>query len=190
MGRLPSNLVFLTSNCVTISWCKICGKLFNDINADIIEPVDGPTPRVNPVRPVVIFPKSNEEIRLCIDMRRANEAIVRGRHPIPTVDEILQGMNGSKTFSKLDLKWGNHQLELSPKSRGITTFATHTGLYRNKRLLFGVCSASEQYQHEISNVMAGINGAENISDDIVVHGEDQSMTGVYTLYWSDYELVG
>lgn len=75
-------------------------------------------------------------------MRRANEAIVRGRHPMPTVDEILQG---SKIFSKLDLKWGYHQLELSPKSREITTFATHTGLYRYKRLLFGVCSASEQY---------------------------------------------
>ena len=145
-------------------------KISELIEADIIEPVDGPTPWVNPV---VVVPKSNDEIRLCIDMRRANEAIVRGRHPIPTVDEILQGMNSSKIFSKLGLKWGYHQLELSPKSREITTFATHTGLYRYKRLLFGVCSASEQYQHEISTVLAGITGAENISDDIVVHGADQ-----------------
>jgi hypothetical protein len=83
-------------------------------------------------------------------------------------------MNGSKIFSKLDLKWGYHQPQLSPKSREITTSATHTGLYRYKRSLFGVCSASEQYQHEISNVLAGINGAENISGDIVVHGADQA----------------
>ena len=123
-------------------------------------PVDGPTPWVNPV---VIVPKPNDEIGLCIDMRR----------PIRTVDEILQGMNGSKIFSKLDLKWGYHQLELSPKSREITTFATHAGLYRYKCLLFGVCSASEQYQHAVSNVLAGIDGAENISNDIVFHGADQ-----------------
>jgi hypothetical protein len=58
---------------------------------DIIEAVDGPTPWVDPV---VIVPKSNGEVRLCVDMRRANEAIVRGRHPIPTVNEILQGING------------------------------------------------------------------------------------------------
>jgi hypothetical protein len=58
-------------------------------------------------------------------MRQANEAIIRERHPIPTVDEILQGVNGSKIFSKLDLKLGYHQLELSPESREITTFATH-----------------------------------------------------------------
>ena len=143
---------------------KVEEKIKDLIDMDIIEAVDGPTPWVNPV---VIVPKPDGEIRLCIDMRRANEAIVRGRHPIPTVDEILQGINGSKLFSKLDLKWGYHQLELSPESREITTFATHAGLYRYKRLLFGVNSASEQYQHEISAVIAGIDGAENISDDIV-----------------------
>ena len=137
---------------------------------DIIEEVDGPTPWVNPV---VIIPKADSDIRLCVDMRRANEAILRGRHPIPTVDELLHSMNGSKVFSKLDLKWGYHQLELSQESRQITTFVTHKGLYRYKRLLFGVSSASELYQHEISTTLAGIEGVDNISDDIIVHGPDQ-----------------
>ncbi|KAK3753000.1 hypothetical protein QZH41_016300 [Actinostola sp. cb2023] len=48
---------------------------------------------------------------------------------IPTVDELLHTMNGSTVFSKLDLKWGYHQLELDPKSREITTFVTQGGLY-------------------------------------------------------------
>ena len=79
-------------------------------------------------------------------------------------------MNGSKVFSKLDLKWGYHQLELSPESREITTFATPDGLFRYKRLLSGVCPASEQYQHETASALAGTEGVENILDDIVVHG--------------------
>lgn len=140
------------------------------MDLDIIEPVNGPTPWVNPV---VIVPKSGNDVRLCLDMRRANEAIVRERFPIPTVDEILQGMNGSTIFSKLDLKWGYHQLELIPESRDITTFAVHNGVYRYKRLLFGVSSASEQYQHEIANALAGIEGVENISDDVIIHAADQ-----------------
>ena len=45
-------------------------------------------------------------------MRRANEAIIRERFPIPTLDEVVQGMHGAKIFSKLDLKEGYHQLEL------------------------------------------------------------------------------
>ena len=82
-------------------------------------------------------------------------------------------MNGSKVFSKLDLKWGYHQLELSPESREITTFATPDGFcFRYKRLLFGVCSASEQYQHEIASALAGIEGVENILYDIVVYAPD------------------
>ena len=79
-----------------------------------------------------------------------------------------------KVFSKLDLRWGYHQLELTPDSREITTFVTHCGLFRYKRLLFGVNSASEQYQHEIQTALAGIDKQKNISDDIIVHGKDQA----------------
>lgn len=78
-------------------------KINELLNMDIIEEVGGATPWVNPV---VIVPKANAEIRMCLDMRQANAAIIRGRFPIPTVDELLQGMNGSAIFSKLDLKWG------------------------------------------------------------------------------------
>lgn len=51
----------------------------------------------------------------------------------------------------------------------ITTFAVHNGLYRYKRLVFGESSTSEQYQHEIANALAGIDGVQNISDDVIVH---------------------
>ena len=149
---------------------RVARKVQELLEWDIIEEADAPTPWVNPV---VIIPKTDGDIRLCIDMRRANEAIIRGRYPIPTVDELLQ-MNGSKVFSKLYLKGGYHQLELSPKSSQITTFVTHQGLYRYKRLLFGVSSASDQYQHEISAALSGIEGVDNISDDIIVHSPDQT----------------
>ena len=119
---------------------RVEGKRKQLVELDIIEQVAGPTPWVNPT---VIAPKRDGDIRLCIDMRRANEAIIRERHPIPSVDEVLQGLNASTVFSELDLNMRFHQLELKPKPREITTFATHSGLYRYKRLLFGVNSASE-----------------------------------------------
>ena len=148
---------------------KIRDKTTELLDMGIIEPLEGPAPWVNPV---VIVPKNKGKLRLCVDMRQANQAIMRRRYPIPMVDEMLHTMNGSKVFSKSDLKWGYHQLELSPESREITTFATPDGLFQYKCLLFGVCSASEQYQHEIASALAGIEGVENISDDIVVQGPD------------------
>ena len=148
---------------------KVKEKIEELVTMDIIEPVEGPTPWVSPV---VVVPKQNDEIRLCVDMRMANEAIIRERYPIPTMDEVLQSLNQSTVFSKLDLKWGYHQLELHPDSRSITTFTTHCGLYQYKRLMFGISSAPEVYQHVIQQSLQGCEGVANISDDIIIHGKN------------------
>ena len=50
------------------------------------------------VSPVVIVLKPSGDIRLCVDMRRANQAIVRERHPILTVNNVLYQLNGSTVF--------------------------------------------------------------------------------------------
>lgn len=105
--------------------------------------VNGPTPWVSPL--VVVHGKKEPRR---VDMRKAN---VRERHPIPVIDEILEDLTGATVFSKLDLKWGYHQIELEPESRSLTTFVTHTGLWRYKRLMFGISSASEIYQHIIGS---------------------------------------
>ena len=105
-------------------------------------------------------------------MRQANEAIIRERHSIPTIEEVLYDLNGATVFSKIDLKWGFHQIELEEDSRAITTFLTHRGLYRYRRLMFGITSAPEKYQKIISDVLAGCSGVANIADDLVINGTD------------------
>jgi len=123
------------------------------------------------VSPIVVVPKPNGDIRLCVDMRQANEAVERERFPIPTIEETLLEMNGSKVFSKLDLNMGFHQLELDEASRPITTFATHMGLYRYKRLMFGVTSAPEIYQYTIQTVLQNCPGSRNMTDDIIIYAD-------------------
>ena len=150
---------------------KVDDKIRELEHVDIIERVDGPTPWVSPL---VAVPKPNGEVRVCVDMRQANQAILRERHPIPTVEETLQELHGAAVFSKLDLKWGYHQIELDPDSRGITTFATHQGLWRYKRLMFGISSAPEAYQSIIQQSLHGCPGVRNISDDIIVYGKNQA----------------
>lgn len=52
-------------------------------------------------------------------------------------------LNQSTVFSKIDLKWGYHQVQIDPGSRSITTFVTLCGLYRYKRLMIGINAAPE-----------------------------------------------
>ena len=65
------------------------------------------------------------------------------------------------------------QLELNPKSRYITTFYTHRGLGRFKRLNFGTNSAAELFHEEISQLIVDIHNADNLYDDIIVYGKTQ-----------------
>ena len=136
---------------------------------DIIEKVPD-TDETPWISPVVIVPKKEDKIRLCVDMRAANKAIKRVCHPIPTVRDISMDLNGATFFSKPDMSQAYHQLELAPSSRNITTFITHAGLYRFKRLNYGTNSAAEIFQNTLQQVLHGINGVRNIADDILIYG--------------------
>jgi hypothetical protein len=75
---------------------------------DIIESITGPTSWASPI---ICFPKPNnpDQIRLCVDMRMPNKAILRERHPSPTTEDLIEKLNGAAHFSKLDLSSGYHQ---------------------------------------------------------------------------------
>ena len=119
------------------------------------------------------MPKSGRpnEIRLGSDARAANKAIVRERHVTPSIEDLIIKLNGATYFSKFDLKNGYNQVVLSGKSRNITTFCTHIGLFRYKRLNFGVNAASELFQKAVEYVLSGLKNVINISDDIIVFGK-------------------
>ena len=149
---------------------QVADKLKALESQGIIEKATGPTPWISPL---VVIPKKDGDVRLCVDMRMPNRAILRERHPTPTVDDLIHTLNGAKVFSKLDLRSGYHQLLLNEDSRYITTFQTHKGLHRYRTLNFGTSSASEVFQHAISEELRDIPYALNISDDVIVFGKTQ-----------------
>lgn len=102
-------------------------------------------------------------------MRCATKAILREKLPIPAVDEVLEELNGSTVFSKLDMNLGFHHIEYHERYH---QFAVGDCLCRNKRLSFGINSAPEKYQGIIRQTIADIPGVTNIADDIIVHGKD------------------
>jgi hypothetical protein len=119
-------------------YCKGVDEEFINLeNADTIEPViDGPTEWISPAHAV---PKQKQpgKLRLCVDMRAPNKAILRTRHIILTIEDLVVDLNRAKYFSKLEMNQGYHQLELAPESMYITSFSTHCGLFRYKRLNIG-----------------------------------------------------
>ena len=147
----------------------------NEINRlleeDIIERVEGPTIWCSPI--VAVQKRDQKSVRICLDMRCPNTAILRERHVTPTVEELVHDMNNCKFWSRIDLNSAYHQIELDEDSRYICTFSSHLGLFRFKRLIFGVSCASEMFQNIISQLLADIDGVRNYSDDVIVYAQLQ-----------------
>ncbi|XP_046865646.1 uncharacterized protein LOC124459908 [Drosophila willistoni] len=163
---------------------RIAERISQAVQQDIIEPVHGPSSWISPV---VIAYKGSGEIRLCLDMRRANLALSRENYPLPTFDMFMTKLREARCFSRLDLKNAYHQLELDESSRQITTFITHKGLFRYKRLFFGVNSASEIAQRRLEELLAGCPNALNYIDDVIVFGKneeehDKALTAVLKIF--------
>ncbi|GFS26222.1 Pol polyprotein [Elysia marginata] len=135
---------------------------------DIIEEVTEPTDWVSPMVPV---PKANGEVRICVDLRKLNQAIQREKYMIPTFDDIIHELRGSTIFSKLDAQSGFWQIPLDPETSKLTTFITPYGPFFMKRLPFGIRSAPEIFMRVISDILEGINGVICYFDDILCHSK-------------------
>ena len=134
----------------------------------VIEEITEATEWVSPMIPVL---KPTGEVRICVDLKKLNQAIERERFVIPTVDCIIHKLRDSKVFSKLDAKSGFHQIPLDPSSAKLTTFITPFGRFYFNRLPFGVSSAPEIYQRTMEDILGGIDGVICYFDDILIHSK-------------------
>ena len=143
---------------------KIKAKLEEMEREKHITKVSEPTDWVSSL--VVVM--KGEKVRLCIDPKDLNKAIRREHYPIPTVEEVVSGMPGTKLFSVLDARSGFLQIKLDYESSLLTTFNTPSGRYRWLRLPFGIKSAPEIYQRVMDTMLEGIPGCRAIMDDILI----------------------
>lgn len=105
---------------------------------DINEKV--PTDEITWVSRMIAITKDDGSYRLVVDMREPNRAVRREYYPQPTIEETLLLPKIAK-LSKIDLKKGFYLCELNSSCRHITGFATRDGVFRFKRLMFGLNSA-------------------------------------------------
>jgi hypothetical protein len=120
--------------------------------------------------PIVVAPKKDGSVRICVDFTKLNMHVIRERLILPSTDECLAKIRGGVVFSKLDARMGFWQIPLAEESRSLTTFLTPFGRYRFTRLPFGICSAPEHFQRRLCEILNGVEGCVNMMDDILVYG--------------------
>jgi putative transposase len=72
--------------------------------------------------PIVLIPKKNGKLRICIDFKKLNAATKKDPYPLPFTDEVLNTITRYEIYSFLDGYSRYHQLSIALEDRYKTAF--------------------------------------------------------------------
>ena len=142
-------------------------ELTDLITAGVLEPVDKPPPRVSQMAVVV---KPTGKVRICLDLRGLNNALMREHHTLPTVDSMLHRAQRARVFSKADLHHGYWYCHLDEESSDLMTMATPFGRYKWHCLPFGLNVSTEIFGKRVQAAFKDLKNIHCIADDILICG--------------------
>lgn len=131
----------------------------------IIEPCSSPW-----ASPVVLVPKANGSVRVCVDYRRLNAITTPDTYPIPRIDDLLHEAKPTPFMSLLDLKAGYWQIGVREEDQEKTAFITPFGIFKFKRMPFGLRNAPSTFQRLIDRIRISLGDVKLLAylDDLAI----------------------
>lgn len=121
--------------------------------------------------PIVIAPKPDGRIRLCVDYKcTVNDQLIDAKFPIPKVDEVIHSLQGSRYFCVLDLYKAYLHFEVDEESALLQAVSTHKGTYKVNRLNYGIKTAPSEFNRIMHQILHDLPKTVHYFDDIIVHG--------------------
>jgi hypothetical protein len=96
---------------------------------------------INPAEaPILFILKKDGSLRLYVNYRGLNKIIIKNRHSLPLVGEILNRLNGVAVYTKLDLKEIYYRIRIKKRDEWKTAFKIRYGHFEYKIISFGLAN--------------------------------------------------
>jgi len=105
---------------------KVKIELDSMLEAGIIEPVE----ESEWINPMVVQDKNSRDIKICVDLRKLNDACSHDPFPTPFTDEVLDNVGGQEVYAFIDGFSGYHPIKIGKEDKHKTTFATEWGSFQ------------------------------------------------------------
>ena len=102
--------------------------------------------------PALFVKNKDGSLRLCIDYWQLNRVTIRNQYPLPRIDELFDQLQGSRLYSKIDLRLGYHQLKVQESDVPKTSFRTRYGHYEFLVMQFGLTNAPAAFMDLMNRV--------------------------------------
>ena len=121
--------------------------------------------------PFFFIKKKDGSHRPVINYQKLNDITIKDSYPLPRIDEILERMQGSKIFTKFNLKNGYNLLHVKPEDVWKTAFMTPDGPYVMNVMAFGFANAPTYFQQWMTDILAPVGhlGVGNYLDNTATH---------------------
>nr|GEV15219.1 retrotransposon protein, putative, Ty3-gypsy subclass [Tanacetum cinerariifolium] len=102
--------------------------------------------------PVLFVKKKDGSFGMCIDYHELNKLTVKNRYLLLRIDDLFDQLQGSRVYSKIDLRSGYHQLRVREEDILKTAFRTRYGHYEFQVMPFGLTNAPAVFMDLINQV--------------------------------------
>ncbi|GKE01754.1 putative reverse transcriptase domain-containing protein [Tanacetum coccineum] len=84
--------------------------------------------------------------------KELNKLTIKNRYPLPRIDDLFDQLQGSSVYSKINLRFGYHQLRIREEDIPITAFRTRYGHYEFQVTPFGLTSTPAVFMDLMNHV--------------------------------------
>ena len=123
--------------------------------------------------PIVVVPKTDGSIRLCVDYRKVNSVSVPDPFPLPRVEDLVDKVGRAKYLTKIDMTRGYWQVPLEEDSIPVSAFVTPSGHFEWRYMPFGLRNAPATFSRLVNRLLKGLESFSGAYlDDVIIFSDN------------------